>query len=357
MPWWFTPVVAERTPDAVDQADHPRRNRSERCRAQSRKFRDLSLRQSDRKDANLTWAESMCIESLKHDFTNAAAWLEYALVLESFDGSRTVKELLEELLVVLGRSSEPMAVLEAAGVDTTLDPEVIRSLLRTDPLEPVEWWNQISNSSTAQEDIDAFARRCSSLDLQDQRANILFGRRLEYLRLAGHDELFVRLAEHLLALRPVNHELWVRLGQHHEHKRDMGDAWLAYDQAQRLRPRHRWADRFKARAETSLLDVKAPTDEDASRMFRRLETLRHSDESASASKSTPVEPPENSTWEDEAVAELESLFAQNNLASAYLKARRHHLMGHEWAEPYLLRAESSLIEEDVVDDAFEAEEG
>ncbi len=357
MPRRFTSVVAERTPDAVDQADHPRRNRSERCRAQSRKFRNLSLRQSDRKDANLTWAESMCVESLKHDFTNAAAWLEYALVLESFDGSRTVKELLEELLVVLGRSSEPLAALEAAGVDTTLDPEVIRSLLRNDPLESVEWWNQISNSSTAQEDIDAFARRCSSLDLQDQRANILFGRRLEFLRLAGHDELFVRLAEHLLALRPVNHELWVRLGQHHEHKGSMGDAWLAYDQAQRLRPRHRWADRFKTRAESSLSDVNAPTDEDASRMFRRLEILRRSDESDSDSESPPAESSESSTWEEEAIAELESLLALNDLASVYLKARRHHLMGHEWAESYLLRAESSLIEEDVVDDVFEAEEG
>ena len=51
------------------------------------------------------------------------------------------------------------------------------------------------------------------------------------------------------------------------------------------------------------------------------------------------------------------MIAQNDMASAYLKARRHHLMGHDWAEPFLVRAETSLIEEDVVDDVFEAEEG
>ena len=93
-------------------------------------------------------------------------------------------------------------------------------------------------------------------------------------------------------------------------------------------------------------------------MFRRLETLRRLDDSDSLeSEASSLEPPEGSSWEDEVVAELESLIAQNDMASAYLKARRHHLMGHDWAEPFLVRAETSLIEEDVVDDVFEAEEG
>ena len=92
-------------------------------------------------------------------------------------------------------------------------------------------------------------------------------------------------------------------------------------------------------------------------MFRRLETLRRSDTSAApTSVPTPLESPESPTWEDEAVAELEGLIEQQDMASVYLKARRHHLLGHEWAESFLLLAESTLIEEDVVEDAFGAGE-
>ena len=92
-------------------------------------------------------------------------------------------------------------------------------------------------------------------------------------------------------------------------------------------------------------------------MFARLEQLRRPDRTKrSESEIVPSEAPQSSTWEEQAISELDLLISENDMASAYLKARRHHLMGHEWAESYLLLTESSLIQDEVVEDAFEAEE-
>ena len=89
--------------------------------------------------------------------------------------------------------------------------------------------------------------RCRRLDFRDQRANIVFGRRLERLGTAGHEEVFIDLARHLLAHRPINHEMWLEMGRLHERREEMDEAWSCYDQVQQLRPPLNERDRFLVR--------------------------------------------------------------------------------------------------------------
>ena len=115
-----------------------------------------------------------------------------------------------------------------------------------DALDPDAWWEHISQSEE-NADIEDFAARCRRLDFRDQRANIVFGRRLERLRSAGHEEVFIELAKHLLAHRPINHELWLEMGRLHERRSEIDAAWSCYDQVQQLRPHLNERDRFLGR--------------------------------------------------------------------------------------------------------------
>ena len=92
-----------------------------------------------------------------------------------------------------------------------------------------------------------FSERLRGLDVSDQRANILFSRRLERLRRGGHEDLFLDLSRHLLAHRPNNHEAWEELGRMHEKRGDFDEAWLCYDQSQTVFPDSTSRDRFKQR--------------------------------------------------------------------------------------------------------------
>ena len=95
--------------------------------------------------------------------------------------------------------------------------------------------------------MNEFADRLRSLDVSDQRANILFSRRLERVRRGGYEDLFLDLSRHLLAHRPNNHEAWDELGRMHEKRGDFDEAWLCYDQSQTVYPDSTSRDRFKQR--------------------------------------------------------------------------------------------------------------
>ena len=109
--------------------------------------------------------------------------------------------------------------------------ELLDAVFNRDPLDSKKWWKLIDGDSL-DENISDFSRRCKKLDFRDQRANIIFARRLQILREKGRIEQFVDLSKYLLAHRPQNHELWMDLGRLHETRQEMGDAWLCYDKVQ-----------------------------------------------------------------------------------------------------------------------------
>ena len=112
--------------------------------------------------------------------------------------------------MVLGRESERLEQLK--GVELlSIGCELLEAAFLADPLDSEEWFRRKGES-----DLSGFSDRCKGLDFTDQRANIIYGRRLEQIRRAGHDDLFIELVQHLLAHRPANHELWMELGRLHE---------------------------------------------------------------------------------------------------------------------------------------------
>ena len=61
-----------------------------------------------------------------------------------------------------------------------------------------------------------FCERIRNFDFTDQRANILFSRRMERLLDDGYEDEYLELTRKLLAQRPSNHEAWKKMGQLHE---------------------------------------------------------------------------------------------------------------------------------------------
>ena len=90
---------------------------------------------------------------------------------------------------------------------------ILEASLMADPLDPDEWWTSTSQSDVTLGD---FIERVKNLDLTDQRANVLFSRRLERVRDSGMEEQYLELSRIILAQRPSNHEAWAELGRMHE---------------------------------------------------------------------------------------------------------------------------------------------
>ena len=295
-----------------ESLQHPRRSLGNRHRSQAEKF----LKLSKGGDNNLFWAEQSSKQSLLYDFTNEENWkllIRIKVLMRDSEGARAV---LADLFSVLGRDPELMDQL--ANKDIIGKGEVmLDGALSNDPLDPDKWWERVGATTKG---LDDFSLRLKTLDISDQRANILYSRRLERVRRGGYEEVFLDLSRILLSQRPTNHEAWEELGAMHERRGEYDDAWLCYDQAQSVFTRSSAKDRFRERMEGMFSDAlgkpwKEPSIDDRTEFLDRLANL------------TRVEVlEEKDSQEDDgrrsSLSEIEDLRRSGRFAEAFFIARR-----------------------------------
>ena len=231
--------------------------------------------------------------------------------------------------------------------------ELLEAALARDPLTPDAWWEALVVRGGGDEQSDAvlleiadFADRCRDLDFRDQRANIVYGRRIEHLRLQGFEDLFIELSRHLLAHRPANHELWMQLGRLHERREEIDSAWSCYDHVQTLMPHLHVRDEFLNRL-TRRMDGGEKTPWSGPKLEHRTAFLEQMEE---LNKRVRQEPSELISEVTEEVVEalnldekkLIALIEAANISEAFFMARRLVASGESWAEPYLEQCRSMM---------------
>ena len=336
-----------------DDLQHPRRNLGNRYRTQAQKFVRLAKADPERKDSNLQWAEQNARQALLHDFTDERNWrclADIKVVLKDNSGLGVV---LEDVFTVLGRDTEQFEKLK------TLDylefgVELLEAAFLRDPLTPEPWWDTLvqRGGGDAQSDdvlleIAEFADRCRDLDFRDQRANIVYGRRIELLRLQGFEDLFIELSQHLLAHRPSNHELWMQLGRLHERRKEIDSAWSCYDHVQTLMPHLKVRDEFLNRL-TEQMDGEEQTPWSGPKLEHRTAFLKQMEQLNKRVRQVAPEP-EIEQRSDEKIVEsnqdekrLNSLIESGNISEAFFLARRFVASGESWAESYLEQCRSKM---------------
>ena len=232
--------------DSASKLQHPRRNLGSRHRAQADRFVKLSKKDSERAAENLAWAEQNAQQAVLYDFTDERNWRCLAEIKKMRMDGEGLALVLEDLFIVLGR--DPNQLSQIRGVNhLEVGLELLEAAFITDSLEPKTWFEKLD-----QKGLEDFVIRCRGLDFTDQRANIVYGRRLERIRGAGHEEMFIELVHHLLAHRPANHELWMELGRLHERRNEIDQAWLCYDHVQQIRPTEPVRDLFLERLKRAM---------------------------------------------------------------------------------------------------------
>ena len=216
--------------------------------------------------------------------------------------------------------------------------ELLEAAFLTDSLEPEIWFNKLDSES-----LNNFAVRCKGLDFTDQRANIVYGRRLERIRSAGHEDMFIELVHHLLAHRPANHELWMELGRLHERRNEVDQAWLCYDHVQQIRPTEAVRDLFLARLKGAMdgdeaIPWSGPSLETRADFLSRMQNL------SQTVSVVPIEEEEVTEEEpvDSELKRLQDLIAAGEAAEAFFMARSIFTSGELWAEEWMLKAQSML---------------
>lgn len=328
--------------DSGDLLQHPRRNLGNRYRSQSRKFIGLANRDKSRFDENLSWAEQNARQAILHDFTDERNWrclADIKVILGDGDG---LCALLEDIFSVLGRDSENLDQLK--GIDfLKLGLELLEAAFIRDPLNPDVWWENLAKDDLLTNNIDEFVSRCKRLDFTDQRANIIFGRRIERLRNSGYTDIFIELSKHLLAHRPNNHELWMELGRLHERRGEVDEAWMCYDHVQNIREHLTPRDDFLTRL-TGKMDGdekqpwSQPTVEKRDQFLQQMVKL-----SQRVSKPNLVE--ETVSVENEEIVSahpdlirLQELINNEDFSEAFFLSRRLVAQGEDWAEEWLDKA-------------------
>ena len=201
--------------DSASVLQHPRRNLGSRHRSQADRFVKLAKQDPSRESENLAWAEQNAQQAVLFDFTDERNWRCLAIVKKMRNDGEGLALVLEDLFIVLGRDHVQLSQLNGVNhLDVGL--ELLEAAFITDSLDPENWFSSLKG-----DDLESFTNRCRRLDFTDQRANIIYGRRLERIRLAGHEDLFIDLVQHLLAHRPANHELWMELGRLHERRNEI----------------------------------------------------------------------------------------------------------------------------------------
>ena len=232
--------------DSASKLQHPRRNLGSRHRAQADRFVKLSKKDSERAAENLAWAEQNAQQAVLYDFTDERNWRCLAEIKKMRMDGEGLALVLEDLFIVLGRDPNQLSQIRDVN-HLEVGLELLEAAFITDSLEPETWFEKLDEKG-----LEDFVIRCRGLDFTDQRANIVYGRRLERIRGAGHEEMFIELVHHLLAHRPANHELWMELGRLHERRNEIDQAWLCYDHVQQIRPTEPVRDLFLERLKRAM---------------------------------------------------------------------------------------------------------
>ena len=329
-----------------DNALHPRRNLGNRYRSNALKFARLADSDPEKRSEHLNWAEQNARQALLHDYTDSRNWiclLDLKLIVEDEIGLHAV---IKDLFSVLGRDPEQTAQLD--NIDfLEHGKELLNAALLKDPLNPDEWWTLISNVESEKhrnEVVHQFIDRCKRLDFRDQRAHIIFTRRLQILSLKGYEDAFLEISHHLLAHRPQNHELWLQIGRTHERREEYDQAWLCYDHVQHLRPHLHPREDFIKRIE-EIMDGHErqpwiePSVANRSEFLNKMLMLT----SRLQSETATIEPePDSGVQEANDEAKLKQLIEEHSLEEAFFYARRLVANGEVWAEPYLVDIQQSL---------------
>ena len=331
---------------AHDDLQHPRRNLGNRYRTQAQKFVRLAKADPDRKESNMQWAEQNARQALLHDFTDERNWRCLADIKVSIKDNDGLGIVLEDVFTVLGRDTEQFEKLKDLNY-LEYGLELLEAAFQRDPLTPENWWQALVERGGGDDQSDAvlieiveFADRCRELDFRDQRANIVYGRRIEHLRLQGFEDLFIELSRHLLAHRPTNHELWMQLGRLHERREEIDSAWSCYDHVQTLMPHLLVRDEFLNRL-TERMDGGEKTPWSGPKLEHRTAFLEQMEQLNQRVRQDHDEPVviESTDEEEEPIhsdeIKLNSLIEANNISEAFFLARRLVASGEEWAEAYL----------------------
>ena len=322
--------------DSASKLQHPRRNLGSRHRAQADRFVKLSKKDSERAAENLAWAEQNAQQAVLYDFTDERNWRCLAEIKKMRMDGEGLALVLEDLFIVLGRDPNQLSQIRDVN-HLEVGLELLEAAFITDSLEPQKWFEKLDKKGLAD-----FVIRCRGLDFTDQRANIVYGRRLERIRGAGHEEMFIELVHHLLAHRPANHELWMELGRLHERRNEIDQAWLCYDHVQQIRPTEPVRDLFLERLKRAMdgeesVPWSGPSLQTRSDFLDRMQNL---------SQNVSNVPMEESSEPEEIVnnelTRLENLLQAGEAAEAFFLARSLFTSGEEWAHEWMERAQSML---------------
>lgn len=322
--------------DSASKLQHPRRNLGSRHRAQADRFVKLSKKDSDRAAENLAWAEQNAQQAVLYDFTDERNWRCLAEIKKMRMDGEGLALVLEDLFIVLGR--DPNQLSQIRGVDhLEIGLELLEAAFITDSLEPQTWFEKLD-----QKGLEDFVIRCRGLDFTDQRANIVYGRRLERIRGDGHEEMFIELVHHLLAHRPANHELWLELGRLHERRNEIDQAWLCYDHVQQIRPTEPVRDLFLERLKRAMdgeesIPWSGPSLQTRSDFLDRMQSLSQNVSNVPIQESAETEQVVNTE-----LTRLENLLQAGEAAEAFFLARSLFTSGEEWAQEWMERAQSML---------------
>ncbi|MDG1539890.1 MAG: hypothetical protein P8Q40_08195 [Candidatus Poseidonia sp.] len=337
--------------DSQDLLQHPRRNLGNRYRSSAQKFASLAQKDPERSRENYAWAEQNARQAILHDFTDERNWRCLAELKVSNKDGDGLHAVMEDVFSILGRDPEHLDQLK--GIDfLAVGRELLEAAFSRDPLDPDSWWSLITKTEEKKEDtspyaitLAEFSERCKRLDFRDQRANIVFGRRLERIRTSGNENLFIELARHLLAHRPNNHELWMEMGRLHERREEIDDAWSCYDHVQQLRPHMDVRDQFLTRLKGSM-DGKDTIPWSGPSVTHRDAFLENM-VALTKRVSTP-EPIEVNEVEEETASvpldqvRLEALIAGEDYQQAFFMARRLVANGENWAEEMLREIQQKM---------------
>ena len=322
--------------DSASKLQHPRRNLGSRHRAQADRFVKLSRKDPERAAENLAWAEQNAQQAVLYDFTDERNWRCLAEIKKMRMDGEGLALVLEDLFIVLGR--DPNQLSQIRGVNhLEVGLELLEAAFITDSLEPLTWFERLDEKG-----LGDFVIRCRGLDFTDQRANIIYGRRLERIRGAGHEDIFIELVHHLLAHRPANHELWMELGRLHERRSEIDQAWLCYDHVQQIRPTEPVRDLFLERLKRAMdgeesVPWSGPSLQTRSDFLDRMQNLSQNVSNVPIEESSE---PEEVT--DTELTRLENLLQAGEAAEAFFLARSLFTSGEEWAQEWMERAQSML---------------
>ena len=328
-----------------DLLQHPRRNLGNRYRSQAQKFVRVANMDESRFDQNMSWAEQNARQAILHDFTDEKNWRCLADIKIILSDEQGLHSLLEDIFAVLGRDPEQIEQLDGVNF-LVYGLELLEAAFHRDPLNPDSWWSRINSTETGTDNLEAFVERCKKLNFTDQRANIIFGRRIERIKDSGNTELFIELAKHLLAHRPNNHELWLEVGRIYERNGKIDDAWICYDHVQNLRPHISVRDQFMERL-TDKMDGKSnkpwtqPTVSQRDEFLKQMVQLTKRVAKPQNERSEETEEDDKIEFNPEEL-KLQKLISAENYAEAFFAARRLLATGEEWAEEYLNQAKMGL---------------